>query len=476
MDARASAKPQGFPTSFSSGIAGWVSQERATLYPKLVFFMTAAGWLLRQALGAGLADKIEDIFCSDFLAFYTGGNFYLADNMGSLYDISAQHEFQKGISGAVIGDGTIIYMNPPFAACFFSLFSRGEFLPNLALWWIFGVALLFISILIFKNEFDSLESYSPLCVLFLCFSFFPTLLWFMYGQNTAITLMIYTSVYALLRRKLEFYAGLVFGLIVYKPQLGIGLALLFLFKRRYAALLGSITSAGMCVVVSCIISSKCVFGYLELMQKVADMIRLPHITAGSVTGSQNILRYDTWAIHSYFGFSSLLLDSTSRVCTNALYITLVVISAFLILAVSRNTKWDPEQKQWNMMIAATLSMGLLISPHLFSYDLMLLLLPIGIVWSYYPGYTNGKLLDGGILLSTGFLMYVFCFLGGQLSYAQIKLTKTLGLPIVAIQISTLTIFVWTLAIIRSAKLVNAQWPCFWVRNKREGRPPSGGDE
>ena len=74
------------------------------------------------------------------------------------------------------------------------------------------------------------------------------------------------------------------------------------------------------------------------------------------------------------------------------------------------------------MFAATFAFGLLISPHLYLYDLMLLLLPLAIVLSHYPRGTLKRPLDGGSLLVWTALLYLVTFVGCYFSMGQLWLT------------------------------------------------------
>jgi len=116
----------------------------------------------------------------------------------------------------------------------------------------------------------------------------------------------------------------------------------------------------------------------------------------------------------------------------------------------RRTPWQPGTRAWDLTLAATVALGLLISPHLYLYDLMLLLLPLAIVWSYFPHGTAGRALDGGPLLAWTAALYVTASFGSYLSLAQLRLSAAVGLPGIAVQLSVPVIAGWAWLVTRTA--------------------------
>ena len=98
-------------------------------------------------------------------------------------------------------------------------------------------------------------------------------------------------------------------------------------------------------------------------------------------------------------------------------------------------------------MAASFGLSLLLSPQLFTYDLMLLLLPLAILWGCYPRGTGERPLDGGLLLFWSALLYLFSFLGAYLTFLQLRVLDLAGLPQLAVQFSTLVTLAWVHAIL-----------------------------
>ena len=137
-----------------------------------------------------------------------------------------------------------------------------------------------------------------------------------------------------------------------------------------------------------------------------------------------------------------------------MFILLFLCGFISVAAIWRKTKWEPGSRTWDMLMSATFAFGLLLAPYLFIYDLMLLLLPLGIVWSYYIGGTKGRALDGGSLLCCSALLYIICFIGSLITLGQLKLCTFIGVPKCAIQLSVFVILGWSYVVIYDSKRGN----------------------
>jgi hypothetical protein len=401
-------------------------------------------WGISQYLGPGLTDISGTIIGADFLCFFTGGNFFLNGRMDQLYDFRAHLDFQKSVVAPAQLRSLHYYSYPPFTAVFYSLFSMTNYLTDLIIWWTFGLLLLFLSVIILRLELKRLASLSVPRLFLTCFLFFPTIYWFISGHNSALSLFLFTVFYVMLRRRYDTVAGISLGLLLYKPQLAIALGFMLLLKRRWRALIGSVCTALIWIFIGFFTSPLAMKRYVEVMPTLLDTFRLnPNFNIG--------ITYPTWGIYSFFGFSSLLLDNIWRTGANLLFIFLSVFGLVSIAKIWKFTDWEPGTRKWDMTMSGTFALGLLIGPQLFIYDLMILLLPLAIVWSYYVGASNERALDGGTLLFWSALLYIACFVGNYVALAQLKFCTLVGLPPFALQFSTLVIFTWACLVIHDGR-------------------------
>jgi hypothetical protein len=415
----------------------WLTYERIRLYPTTICVVMFFTWGVSIAMGHGLTDASGNIIGADFLTFYTAGKFYLMGRMNELYDIAEQAAFQRGILSPVSFNSVCYFNYPPFTTLFCATFALGNYLTGLLLWWGTGVLALAFSLHLLRRELMALHVRSTGCLFLMSFLFSPTIAWFLYGQDTALTLLLYTLIFVMLRRQKDFASGMALGLLLFKPQLAIALAIVLIVKWRWRALVGGMMGAGIWIIIGLAISPRVMAEYIRLIPRFIELQRRHDLVP-------------TWGYHNFNGFAALLFDGFWRRGADILALLLTIGGIVVVVLLWRRTLWEPATKEWDMRLAATFALGLLISPHLYLYDLMLLLLPLVIVWSYYPHGTCDRFLDGGPLLVWTALLYVVCFIGSYISLAQLWLSVLMGLPKIAFQLSVPVIVGWTIMVIRRA--------------------------
>jgi hypothetical protein len=438
---------------FSGPVIRWLTPARLRLYPPHIPILILVLWSVSQYLGPGLLDLGGKVIGTDFMAFYTAGSFYLSDRMNDLYDFHEQALFQRQVVAPVAYGYVHAFVNPPYAALPFALFSWGSYGWSLALWYAVGLTTVFVSLHLLRAEITSLAGQGRSKMFFMAFLFFPAMAWLMYGQNTHLSFIIYVVFYVLLRRKQDLPAGLLLGLLACKPQLAIGPAVVLLAGRRWRALGGAASSSGLIVALGFLLFPQAMEHYLRILPYLSEIYRLrpnPDILV-QVLGLGPELAHPSWGIHSFFGFSILLLDTTWRTGANILFFLLMSYGIASLARIWLSSGWEPGTRRWDLNMAASFGLSLLLSPQLFTYDLMALLLPLAILWGCYPRGTCARPLDGDRLLFWSALLYLFCFVGSYLTCAQLKLLGLAGLPGLAVQFSTPVILAWVRAILLASK-------------------------
>lgn len=441
--------------TFVRKVVQWVSEERLKVYPVVIMVMTIIVWGVVQFIGPGLTDAAGIIIGSDFLAFYNAGSFFLQNRTDELYNFQSQKIFQDSVVAPISYNMFHPFINPPFTAPFFSLFAHNSYLVGLISWWVLGFTLLFMSVYLLRTHLRGLNTFSLPRLFLMCLAFYPTLAWFMFGQNTPISLFFLTIFFISLRARKDFIGGIFLGLLLFKPQLTLGMIFLLLFKKRWWSLAGVFLGGLFWIMIGFMTSPHAMWEYMRISPYLMELLRLKidkEIITFFGLNSQGF-HYSTWGINSLYGFSVLLLDNISRLWAELLFGLLSLMTLIYLIHIWHPIRWEPGTKAWNMNFAATLVLCLLLSPHLFLYDLMILLLPLGIILNYYNGY-DGKILDGYQLYFCTILLYMICFCGNYLTYFQIKACYLLNLPPFAIQFSTLVMIGWSVAVHRSASLKN----------------------
>jgi len=189
----------------------------------------------------------------DFIAFYTAGTFVREGRIHQLYDLGVVKQFQHelaGRQGQEVGGMYGPWWNPPFYAIVFAPLSRLSYTAALNLW--LGINLLCASASCWLLC-RMLPEHAPARV----WGLVPVLVGlsapFIYAishaQNTCTSLLLLTGMVGMWRTGKLFAAGLLCGLLFYKPQLAAVLAIILVLDRGWRAAAGlAITGAALLLV------------------------------------------------------------------------------------------------------------------------------------------------------------------------------------------------------------------------------------
>ncbi len=372
----------------------------------------------------------------DFILFYTGGRFLLDGRLSALYDFAAQQTFQLQTLKLTAEQFTP-FNHPPHTVLLYAPFTLAGFDAGLMLWTLCGLAALALAWKLLRSELAALTSYSTAALTLMGFCFYPTIAWLLANQNSALSFLLLTIFYVHLRRGGDLTAGVALGCLLYKPQLLMVPGFMLLLNHRWRALGGCLLSASLWVGVGFLLNPDATFDYLRGMPQIAELPFLPS--------------YPIAKLHNIYGFCILLFGGVLPVAVVKFLAALLTLAGLaLVYRCWRSSSWLPATRTWDLQMAATLALGLMISPHLMFYDLMILLLPLTIVWSHYAQGCNGRALDGDRLLVWYALVYVAVFVGSYLSLGMLQLGPALGWPRFAVQISVPIVIGWALVVHRLA--------------------------
>lgn len=412
----------------------WLLPKRIVVYPAALSLgaMAFLAGLLVLAKASGI--PLFSLLGRDFTAFYTGGRFALDGRLDQLYDLVAQQSFQSTLVS--MGPGQLApFMYPPFTVVPFALFAWGDYAHGLVLWWLAGLCALWLSIRLARQEIPICRGWSTPRLFAACVLFHPTLAWMLFGQNTVWTLLIYTAAFVALRRGRDLDAGLLLGLLLYKPQLVLAMGVVLLVKRRWRGLLGVFLTATGWILLGVLVAPQAM---LEYLGRGPTFVELMHREGSAV-----------WGVTTLYGFSTLLLGGLWPTGGRVLGGALITGALAALEAWWWRTPWHPGSTEWDFGMAATFAAGLIITPYLFHYDLMLLLLPIAIAWDAFRRRASGPAVDEGPLPALTALLYLATLVGSYLTHAQLRVTTALGLPPFAVQLATPVVALWAWCVART---------------------------
>ncbi|MBX9624804.1 MAG: DUF2029 domain-containing protein [Gemmataceae bacterium] len=179
-------------------------------------------WATSLTLGGCHYDLEGSLIGGDHLAFYAAARQVRDGQSGRMYDYSTPDPADSlGVyQGSLIGRpdwGTLIgFRNPPFYALLYVPTARLPYPASVAVWWAVGLAILVGSIHLLRPP-------RPWRWVLRALAFFPVFTVVSFGQNSFLSLGAFTAVYLLAARGRGFAAGLVGGLLWFKPPLLLGL-------------------------------------------------------------------------------------------------------------------------------------------------------------------------------------------------------------------------------------------------------------
>lgn len=333
-----------------------------TLIPLYVWLLSAWGLFFAQLPGSGGSDAH---LVRDFLHFYTQGVIAREHDVHALYDIQAM----AAVADRVV-PGVPKHVFPPVYGPQVAL----AFLPITALPYkaALGVWLLvtiggtaWCASALWRRLDDRPEGGSwLLAVLTLAVPGLHFALSF--GQASVIGLAAFTAMWVALRADRRFVAGLAVGVLAYKPQLGIVAASVFLYRREWRIVCGALAA-----VAGQALASALFWGPGVFVDYLHALLRLPSVLGAMEPDRQ--LAYSLRAILQGFELSPLL----------ALTLSLALTLAVIATVVATWRPGVPLALRFSGLVLATL----LVDPHLYGYDLLLVLptIVVGGAWAWVRG-------------------------------------------------------------------------------------------
>jgi hypothetical protein len=415
--------------------AAWLrflSPRRIRTYPAIALGVLLLVDLL-DAGGAFGKSSQQRPFGGDFLGFYAAGALVSRGGGLALNDAVAQQRFQEQLLGHG-SDQVALWVSPPYFAWLFAPFARLPYLLSLTAFLALSVAALWAAFRALQREL-ALGS-SALWLLLIATQYYPTLHWFLNGQITGVWLSVLTAAFLLLRQRRDTLAGFTLSLFACKPTLALGLAVALLVAGRVRTLLAAALGGSLFVGLGFLTVPEAMRGYIQSGGALVALVR-----------SQG---YNTAGLHGSFEFATLLLDGLSPRLASAFGVLVALGFSALIARIWWRKPWQPGTRAWDLAMAATFALGVILSPHLFVYDLMLLLLPLFILFRHFPRQ-GGLPLSGGKLLGLVALNWGLSLLGPVLTVAQQEATRHLFGVACAIQLGVVTILLAALAVAREAE-------------------------
>jgi hypothetical protein len=194
------------------------------------------------------------------------------------------------------------------------------------------------------------------------------------NQKGTVCLLLLTATFLLLDRRRSFAAGLVFGLLAFKPQLALVIGLAMLLKREWWFVAGGAVTGTLLVAISFALSPDVCRQYYQFATGTADYL-----------GTNG---YPLEKSHCLYGFFSLLFGAPGLPARLAALVAGLGVVALLVRLLWPPT--EPGSPRWAAQFSGLVVATVLLSPHLITYDLTILLLPMFLLLVNFCGEDLGK--------------------------------------------------------------------------------------
>lgn len=375
---------------------------------RLVACAGVIGWTIAFAIHVPLQHSLVTPngkpIGGDFVSGYAAGRLVVNGHGHELYDLRLQQQTQGRIVGRPESRTLCSFVNPPVVAVAFTPLAL---LPYRVAYLAYTGMLLAAFLLAFRILRPHLPALHDCwgTVVGLAFLLYPLAITITGGQNTAVTLLLMAAAYAALRRGDDTRAGVMVGLLFFKPQFALLLCLLLMLRRRYRCVLAAGAVAFAYYLVGALVCG--LWWPLEMSRTLATYWPLEH----QFNGMTSI---------SLIGFCEAVLPA--ELCKPVGMTLAALLTAGLLWTWrSANPRDAAFPRLWALAVCATI----LVSPHTQWYDGGLVLLAVllalnDILAAGQPISTNLRL-----MLLAGFCLVPLYSQADALGFQPVILLPTL---------------------------------------------------
>jgi hypothetical protein len=326
----------------------WITPRRLRAHGTILALVLWAVYFW-NITAPGLRDRAGNLKGTDFLHLYTLGSLALTHRGADLYDMRAQAALVGERVPAAIGV-RYLPLYPPQLSIFFAPFARFSYGWALILWLIVSAVLYACCGYVLWRACPSLRDQKSTVVIFIIAfpAFWHLILW---GQTSALALVFFTLAFFAFRHEREFLAGLALGCLVFKPQLGVAAALIFVATRRWKVIAGGVLSAS-----AELATALAYYGLGPLREWLNALLHVPTLLP--------MLEPKLYQTHSLRAFWTLLLPWPGAA------VALYIVTAVFVLSLAARC-WQ-SKLSLPLRYSSLLLASVLVAPHLTVYDLIIL--------------------------------------------------------------------------------------------------------
>jgi len=304
----------------------------------------------------GLFDRAGNIKFQDFIQFYISARLIAEHRTSQLFDQQAAFDEMRAILDEAGHHPPTRVRLPtvygPQVGLLFVPFTRLSFAAAARLWVAFSVLLYFGCLYLAWRLCPNLSGHAGL-VIWAAIAFPPFFHFFVRGQLSALLLACFTAALFAFRAKHDWLAGFALGLLIFKPQFLIAIPLVFLLAQAWRALAALVISAAAQLTLTWAI-----FGSAVMRAYFNTLLHMSRWMALAEPADSHI------QMHSLRSFWTLLIPWPNAA------LTLYVLSSIAVIAIAAAA--CRHSSNLAPRFSALVLAAVLVNPHLFVYDLLVL--------------------------------------------------------------------------------------------------------
>ena len=357
---------------------------------------------------------------ADFTGYFTGWSMARDGQSAHLYDLEWQTRYQRPIVGdEPFSDGLLPFVySPGFVVLFYPL----AWLPRpwaFLAWTLIQLGLLWCVLRLLARLSATWEAHERWLLLSTVVAFPPMLLSFGHGAMSLLVLLAMLQFCLGLQAGKQAHAGIWLALLgVVKPQFVLLPSVWLVAARRWRAVSTAAALTGVFVVVSgLLLGFTAWLGLATLLRQTSQFFGL--------FGFQPAMMYNVRAV------LTVLLGSDQATAINLLS-TLVLLAGMGVTYVLWRGSWRPADPDFDLRAALTVLLSLLLSPHIYEHDALLLVVPAVLFYRYLRRCGRARQVYVAFLLCNPLLFLVAEFTAGAVMglraplWAMLVLTAWVG--------------------------------------------------
>lgn len=346
-------------------------------------------WLVNFIGGKGILDLAGNNKGADFICYYATGKIILMGKITELYSLDLMNSVQQSIYQST-SPGFYPFLYPPQYALFVVPFSLLPYTIAYLLWIFLGILSLWISIRCIRIQ-------KPLHLFLFSLTWFPVFTVVSFGLNSFFSLLIFCLTYFFWSKNKNLFAGLIFSIVLFKPQFLVFIGILWLldWRKSWKALLG--------------------LGFGVLFQIGFLFAFFPQLTLTYIEFAKTIIpkfmfikEFPIWNSFSVLAFWRALLPNHADLSQFLFLLCSVLISVFLWKI------WVKFKSDRALTFSTAVLWLVCCIPYIFVYDWILLLIPAIILWNHLREFRSTWRVVFAILWIAGLI-------SSPLAYLQLKI-------------------------------------------------------